>query len=330
MIGAAISAVGQIGAGVANYFLTPGAPSYDSDSAYDFIDNYVSSAQSAVGNVGMIGNPADSQFKYSLNDAFRASDQALKYNQTKQPQFNALANDIYQADVDSKIDALNKVNPALMGQVETAGRVNEALISGEVPMDVQNEIMRSTAYQAMYGGYGSTSGMGRNLSLRDMGVNSLYATQIGQSQAQAWGSLMGGLLPTQTSGYNIMQNNGVSSNQAMTQAYNIAAQQLQSDQFNITTDLSAAQSNQRAQLGQAQLTAGIYTDALQGQLGTLTNDYNSQMNSRNVEAQRVTGLTGSIASAAGTMGGSVTNQNNQNYMTSMMTGAPQQSPWAFS
>lgn len=54
-------------------------------------------------------------------------------------------------------------------------------LSGQLPMDVQNQIMDAANARAYAGGYGG-SGLGRNLTLRDLGLNSLQRQDVGANQ----------------------------------------------------------------------------------------------------------------------------------------------------
>lgn len=58
-------------------------------------------------------------------------------------------------------------------------------LSGNLPQDVRDMIQRSAASHSMAGGYGG-SGMSGNLTLRDLGLNSLQATAQGFNHAQQW------------------------------------------------------------------------------------------------------------------------------------------------
>lgn len=58
-------------------------------------------------------------------------------------------------------------------------------LAGKLPQGVQDFIQQSAASRATAGGYGG-SGMAGNLGLRDLGLNSLAATQQGFNHAQQW------------------------------------------------------------------------------------------------------------------------------------------------
>lgn len=65
------------------------------------------------------------------------------------------------------------------------GKGISSMMSGELPQDVVSQIQRNSAERAGAGGFGST-GMGRNLEARDLGLTSLQLTQTGLSSAERW------------------------------------------------------------------------------------------------------------------------------------------------
>jgi hypothetical protein len=85
---------------------------------------------------------------------------------------DSLANQSYQK-------ALNQVYPGLTTQVSQISNLANQYLHGIIPQDVQDQVQRATAQQAIQGGYGATSGMGRNLTARDLGLTSLNLQQMG-------------------------------------------------------------------------------------------------------------------------------------------------------
>lgn len=303
MVGAIISAVVTIAGVVLEYVNTPSVPHWDSKHSRNDIKTFDRMSKRAVNEVKMIDDPKDVSFKYTTDDMFRAADDASRYNQQNMGMFATMADQVYQADVASKKKAIKEINPGLFDERDAAHKINQQLIEGELPKDVQDQIMRSSAYKAMYGGYGGNSGMGRNLSLRDLGTNSMQATQVGQQQAQAWGTMLDKMMPAQMSAGDVMKNQGISSDQAITQAFNIAGQNLNADQFNVSSSLTAAMANQKAQVAKAQLNQGWMSTSLQAKFREKENKYASDMGQRNSDADSNSSLFGGISSAgAGAMG----------------------------
>jgi len=85
---------------------------------------------------------------------------------------DALSNQAYQR-------GLSKIYPGLTSQIGQISNLASTYLSGIIPQDVQDQIQRATAQQAISGGYGATSGMGRNLTARDLGLTSLSLQQKG-------------------------------------------------------------------------------------------------------------------------------------------------------
>lgn len=110
---------------------------------------------------------------------------ALGANQSILPQAQNLASDVNQFN-QSQLDAL--YGQALPGydriKNQVAGNI-EAMTRGELPDDVLNEVYRRSASQAYAGGFGG-SGLGRNLTARDLGLTSLDLMSKGQNSAQQW------------------------------------------------------------------------------------------------------------------------------------------------
>lgn len=69
------------------------------------------------------------------------------------------------------------------------------LVAGKIPDDVRDAIGRNTAGRSVYGGYGGT-GMGRNLTARDLGLTSLDMMTKGLDSATKWIGMSRTLAPT--------------------------------------------------------------------------------------------------------------------------------------
>ncbi len=85
-----------------------------------------------------------------------------------------------------QIDALiRRTTPNAEGIFGGASRAIEDMILGKIPRDVQDFLKRSTAADALTGGF-SGSGMHKNLTARDFGRTSLDLTLKGLSAAESW------------------------------------------------------------------------------------------------------------------------------------------------
>lgn len=56
---------------------------------------------------------------------------------------------------------------------DLASATTTDFLKGEIPQDVQDQVRRNAAMQSISGGFGTSSGMGRNLVARDFGLTSL-------------------------------------------------------------------------------------------------------------------------------------------------------------
>ena len=74
---------------------------------------------------------------------------------------------------------LESTTPGLLGGIKSATGTAASLARGEIPEDVQRAIQSSTAARSLGGGFGG-SGMGRNLTARDLGLTSLDVSGEGQ------------------------------------------------------------------------------------------------------------------------------------------------------
>lgn len=88
--------------------------------------------------------------------------------------FSNQVNSLYQQQ-------LSQSAPGLMSGISSASKNAESLINGEIPQDVQDQVARSAAATNMSTGVGVSSGMGRNLVARDLGLTSLNLQQQGTS-----------------------------------------------------------------------------------------------------------------------------------------------------
>lgn len=89
----------------------------------------------------------------------------------------------------STIEALlNRLVPGFSSLIKKGTENSMALLSGEIPKDVQDQIYRSSAFQSLQGGF-QGSGMSKSLTARDLGRTSLDLQQAGANSAQQWAKL---------------------------------------------------------------------------------------------------------------------------------------------
>lgn len=96
-----------------------------------------------------------------------------------------LAKETNQFNQEELMKAIRGVVPDADKILNKASGNIYSLLKGEIPEDVQSQIGRTTAAKSFSGGYGG-SGAARNLTLRDLGMNSFQATQQGLSNAAMW------------------------------------------------------------------------------------------------------------------------------------------------
>jgi hypothetical protein len=110
-------------------------------------------------------------FTTGLNE-YATQSQSLPSMAATAEMADSLSNQAYQK-------ALNQVYPGLTTQVGQISNLANQYLHGIIPQDVQDQVQRATAQQAIQGGYGATSGMGRNLTARDLGLTSMNLQQEG-------------------------------------------------------------------------------------------------------------------------------------------------------
>lgn len=121
-----------------------------------------------------------------------ASDQqqAVSDNQKALPGAENLASQVNSFNSSQLHSLWSKAIPGYDAMVTAGGADIASELQGQLPADVLNQIQTSTNAAATAGGYGG-SGMGRNLTSRDLGLTSLNLTQQGLSSAEKWMSTVG-------------------------------------------------------------------------------------------------------------------------------------------
>lgn len=83
---------------------------------------------------------------------------------------------------------LNRMVPGWSEMLKQGTGNATAELKGQIPKDVQEQIYRQSAFQALSGGFGG-SGMAHALTARDLGRTSLDLTNMGNNAAQQWTKL---------------------------------------------------------------------------------------------------------------------------------------------
>lgn len=97
------------------------------------------------------------------------------------PGLTALASATNAATNADYRSSINQLLPGVQNTLATSENNANSLISGQIPADVQASLQRSDAFSALQGGFGQSSGMGRNLNARDLGLTSLNLQNQGES-----------------------------------------------------------------------------------------------------------------------------------------------------
>lgn len=130
----------------------------------------------------------------NLADPNAAGIGAFLGQQSLFPQLSQFTGQINQTAMQQYTNLLNQLYPGATTQLGQISNLANQYLSGQIPSDVQQQIQRATAQQALVGGYGGT-GMGRNLTARDLGLTSLNLQQTGLGMYEAGLGAAKGMIP---------------------------------------------------------------------------------------------------------------------------------------
>jgi hypothetical protein len=153
------------------------------------IGSLAAAGVSAAGQAGLFGGGAPKPQKIgtlqniSLQSPNVAGLQAYTSQAQNIPGMESTASAADIASNQAYQQAISSIDPSLMNQISSISNIASSYLAGNIPQDVQDQIQRATAQMSMAGGYGPTSGMGRNLTARDLGLTSLNLQQMGTSMA---------------------------------------------------------------------------------------------------------------------------------------------------
>lgn len=91
-------------------------------------------------------------------------------------------------NADSLMAMLDKLIPGFSDMIKQGMDTSASLMRGEIPQDVQDQIMSESAFKSLMGGYGGSQ-MGSALTARDLVRTSLDLMQAGANSAQMWTKL---------------------------------------------------------------------------------------------------------------------------------------------
>lgn len=119
---------------------------------------------------------------------------AFLAQQQQWPALTDFTNTINQQATAGYTGLINTLYPGATSQLGQISSLAGGYLKGQIPADVQAQIQRATAQQAMSGGYAGT-GQAANLTARDIGMTSVDLTQLG---ANMYGTGVGaakGMIP---------------------------------------------------------------------------------------------------------------------------------------
>ena len=142
----------------------------------------ISAAGSLLG--GLFGGKKPKVPELKPIDFAREQQQAIQQNIASLEPATELAKKTTAAEQSQLEAQLRRAIPGYDQLVQQASQNIGAALKGELPADVQQQIQRSTAGRALTGGFGASSGFGRALTARDLGLTSLQLQNQGLAQAQ--------------------------------------------------------------------------------------------------------------------------------------------------
>ncbi|MEI6870656.1 MAG: hypothetical protein WCL08_00100 [Verrucomicrobiota bacterium] len=278
--GVGTAAVG-VGGALLGYFLTDkSTPKFDQKSAKKDLNSYMSNTL-----------PLWQNLEYDPVDVAETGQQALDFNMRNQGNFNQIASGFNESALSDRMKMLQTVSPAFTEQRDLAAKNNTALLKGEIPMDVQQQMARSNAYNTYKSGYSGSPSARSGTLARDLGLTSLGLQQIGSRDSQAWLKTNSDIaMPQQTYGSQVMQQLG------MTAGLTTGAA-LQNAQSELGADMASATGQERAYSTQLSTKLQLLSQKLADETG--------QQNANNQATKGlVSGVTSSLSSGIGAyMGG---------------------------
>lgn len=313
------------------------------------------STQGTGASNAYLGNTANYLNQYGANIAnlsaaapqneLNAAQAGLGFNINNLGAYGGISNALSQQAQQSQLGLMNNSMPQWQQSfnqgMENANQMQQGLIAS----DVQGSVGRTAGFNALQSGVGGGSGLGRNLTARDLGLTSMQLQQQGTAQAQSlaqqqYGMTVAGMLTNPNA---IYSNSGVNSGQAMNAAAlgtNLAATGLQTglqgglstqgtnfgglmgmygNVFN--TGVSADQAAMAAQVQAAAEAAGLQAYGITGNYGTQMSGNNLAYQSNNaLAAYNNSALQGMLSGITSSIGSGIGQYNFNNAMSNLGTG----------
>lgn len=132
--------------------------------------------------------------KLNLGTANQGLEQYLE-QASDVPRLQTFLDQLNKGSNESWQKSLQSLDPNILSSVAQLGRTTLSQLQGQIPQDVQDEIGRDSAFNALQGGYAGT-GMARNLTSRDLGLSSLDMQKQGAGNLGTLFNSLGALNPS--------------------------------------------------------------------------------------------------------------------------------------
>lgn len=246
--------VGGIGGSLMSYFTSPSStPTYDYKATERQLGTWMNRSLDTYSDIDSV---TAGQASYNYVDPTKTGQQSVNFNLQNQSNYDWMASSSNQNALKDKLGALNAIAPQWQNQQEIADKTNMALMKGEIPMDVQQQLARTNAYKSLQGGYSGSDSARQGTLARDLGLTSLGLTSLGQTQADNWLKTMNEIaMPDQVSSKDIMDSIGFNADLTTrtalenervatdTQLKN-AGLKLDADKFNVESQFAIADATQ--------------------------------------------------------------------------------------
>lgn len=287
---ALLGSIGGALGGILGGLFAGKTPSYNINQANQDLGNFNSASAGLY-------NYTPTPVSYTNVDPVKAAQSATNFDAANIGTYNNEASSINAADLTSRLASEAIINPQWQSQRDQASANDSALLQGQIPLDVQQQMARSNAYKTYQEGYsGNPSGRSGTLA-RDLGLTSLGLQQQGSNDAQNWLKTDNAIaLPTQVTGMDILNQQGLSSQQV-----------INTDISNSQGQFNAANSNANRDLQSNDFNAtglqNIYSTDLNTNLKLLSQQESDAMNQHNATMQMWQGIGSAVGGAAGAFAG---------------------------
>lgn len=138
------------------------------------------------------------------------------------PQYSALRDEV------TANNPIMSLSPEVQKMMAQAGKVTSNMLSGVINPDVQAQVQRISAENAIKGGLGMSSQASRNMTARDLGLTSMDIQSKGLEAAKALGDFDAGLMGQRMNFLTTMRGQDIDAKQV----------KLQNQQFNKELELN--------------------------------------------------------------------------------------------